>query len=330
MSRLFILLLLATFMITCQAKKVDIERNLYEMDKLIRSKDFDENGICQSVLDKFSEFSAKFVLCANKFAKPISMCRECAGHFIDLNVTYQMLSNTSEDGSGVHCKDILTAQDRVEIIQETYDYIAAEPTKNNPTQGLWSKGHCNSCYNLPLTHDSNHSEKTVEFFARHSKVQDCFAQYPFDEGESERNSSEACLECQHVYRNLSHYYIYHVLDNTAPFTATVCFDILDAINMTQRLWGEKYNCGRRPTIHWGLIVAVCIVLSMPLIFYPVVYFIESSAEERVINQRHITDFFDQNLRRLTFNRNRFSRMFGGDEDANNNDNKINNIIIRSQ
>ena len=32
------------------------------------------------------------------------------------------------------------------------------------------------------------------------------------------------------------------------------------------------------------------------------FVIESSAEERVISQRHITDFFDQNLRRLAFNR----------------------------
>ncbi|XP_023334650.1 osteopetrosis-associated transmembrane protein 1 isoform X2 [Eurytemora carolleeae] len=303
MGMLTILILM--FMMLHSQAMLDIEGNLYELDYLL--KNMNPNGTCQNLLNKFSKSSSMFVLCANTYAKPISMCRQCAPYVLDLTEIYQMLSNTSEEESGVLCKDILTAQDRVEIIQETYEYIAAEPTRSNPTQGLWFKGHCNSCYTMPLSHNSNHSKETKEFFDRHSIVQSCFAQYPYAEGNSERNTSEACLECQYVYQNLSDYYKFNILDQDAPFTDSVCFDILDAINMTQRIWGEKYNCGPKPRTHWTLLTLVCIVLCTPAFFYPVVRFTESSAEERVISQRHITDFFDQNLRRLAFNRSRFSR-----------------------
>lgn len=292
-------LLISALALLEPSRAVDIERNLYEIDKLIKAGV--SNMSCQELLEDFSSSSSKFVMCANIHAKPISMCRNCKGDIIEMKIAYGALSNNTE--SGLLCKDILTSQDRVEIIQETYHYIADDST------GLWSKGHCTKCYTEPFDKDSMLSQETTGFFQRHSAVADCFEKHPFQETQGPRNSSAACHECQVYYQELSEYFK-NILGERAPFTDNICFDILDAMNMTQRTWGEKYNCGRtaQHKDHIILIVAIIIVLLLPVVFYPVVRLTETSASERVISQRHITEFLEDNLRRLSFNRrSRFSR-----------------------
>jgi len=281
-----------------------LERSLYNLEKVI---ELSPQGKCQDILNEFATQTSQFIFCANKNAKPIRMCRECGSYFIDLTSNYQAFSNNSE--SGHRCKDILTSQDSVEIIEETYNYIAAVQSSrgtNGLFKGLWNKGNCNSCYTQPFSHDSTLNKATTEFFQRERQVRKCFNQYP-DEKDSPRNSSSACEACLADYQNLSSFYREHILGKSAPFTDNVCFDILDAMNMTQRQWGENFNCGRKLEHHIILLVAVVIIGSLPLIFYPTVRVLGTSAEERVISQRHIADFFDQNLRRLSFNRSRFSR-----------------------
>ena len=49
--------------------------------------------------------------------------------------------------------------------------------------------------------------------------------------------------------------------------------------MTQRIWGEKYNCGPKPRTHWTLLTLVCIVLCTPAFFYPVVRFTGKTERE---------------------------------------------------
>lgn len=291
---------------------IDVERNLFNLDRIIK---LSPQGKCQDILDEFAQQTSQFIFCANKNAKPIQMCRQCASFFIDLSSNYQALSNHSE--SGHRCKDILTSQDSVQIIEETYHYIAAVQSKKDtiPFKGLWNKANCYRCYTEPFSHNSSLSKETVGFFERHKNVEECFQQFPYEK-DSPRNSSSACQACQVSYQNLSFFYRDHILGQDNWVTDNICFDILDAMNMTQRQWGENFNCGRKLEHHWITLVAIIIVACLPLIFYPVVRILGTSAEERVINQRHITDFFDQNLRRLSFNRSRFSRSSRGDNGNN--------------
>lgn len=293
---------------------VDIERNLFELEQLLYKEEwaYDVNGTgpCRKILDSFSIASSQFILCANVNAKPISMCRACFPSFINVTQAYQDLKTSSE--SGLSCMQILTSQDRLEIIEETYEYIAGKKStkgiSNSKLQGLWNKGNCGSCFSTPFDKNSVLSATTVDFFARHAIVNQCFQKFPYKEN-IPRNSSAACQVCQPLYQNLSEFYAeYIVAMEEASYICEACIDIVDAMNMTQRQWGEKYNCGRKVEHHTPLLVMVAIVLCTPLIFYPLVRLAETSAREHVISQRNITNFLDNNLRRLSFNRrNRFSR-----------------------
>ena len=78
---------------------------------------------CRVLLEKFSESSSQFTKCATQFARPIKMCRECKEDFLNVRKYYNALEHAEEEG--IICKDILTSQDKAEIIKETYNFIIA-------------------------------------------------------------------------------------------------------------------------------------------------------------------------------------------------------------
>jgi len=287
----------------------NLEEQLFYLDQLSQSQK--ENSTCRQLLMEFSQISSQFILCANQNAKPISMCRECMQHVLDITEKYHELSRVTENGSdenGIPCKEILTSQDRVEILKTTFQFIAGmEKDSNNAavTTGLWNKGNCNNCYhpNNPITNATKLSKETEGFFERHHQVEECFKQFHVEK-DMPRNESSACDECRTIYQNLTNYYRDHIQAQKAPFIANVCYDILDAINMTQRTWGEHFNCGRSSHVQVELLVAIATVLMLPAIFYPVCRYAGTSAEERVISQRHIQDFLDSSLRKISFSRRR--------------------------
>jgi hypothetical protein len=331
----FYLLLLIAFGLPSglftKLRTVDIERNIFELEKLLYKDwafDFkNEDGVCHQILNEFSSAASQFIFCANAFAKPISMCQNCFSHYVNVTNSYQALSDHSE--SGTSCMDILTSQDRIDIIKETYQFIAATKTRRDDgiDQGMWDKGNCNLCYSQPFSKDSVLSAKTVDFFARHSLVESCFQKFPYQEGIG-RNESKACQECQPYYQNLSEFYTDYILQNEITCINHICIDIADAMNMTQRQWGEKYNCGRMVQRHVPLLVMVVCVLCTPIVFYTLVRLAETSAEERVISQRNITNFLD--IRRLSFNRrsrfSRTSRQVSREQHYNTLDNTTNNFL----
>jgi hypothetical protein len=318
-------------------RAVDIERNLFELDQLLFKEwayDVNGTGPCHEIMDTFSIAASQFILCANAHAKPISMCRECFPFYMNVTQSYEDMKTHSE--SGVSCIKILTSQDRLEIIEETYEYIAGKKstqgTVNNDQKGLWHKGNCESCFSTPFDKNSVLSATTVDFFARHAIVNQCFQKFPYKEN-IPRNSSKACQVCQHYYQNLSEFYLEFILEKEAPFIDDACIDIVDAMNMTQRQWGEKYNCGRMVEHHVPLLVMVAVVLCMPIVFYSLVRLAETSAEERVISQRNITNFLGSNIRRLSFNRrsrvSRSSRHFSRDQFTQGNSDHPNILTVPS-
>ena len=146
---------------------------------------------CQIILDRFSESSAKFTRCATQFSRPIKMCRECKEDFLDVRKYYSALEHAEEEG--IICKDLLTSQDKVEIIKETFNFIIS-------SDGLWAKAFCSSCYTSPFTDQSSLTNTTKTFFVLYQTVVDCFSHYPSPGNGTDR--SQACVECQDDYNDL--------------------------------------------------------------------------------------------------------------------------------
>ena len=243
-----------------------------------------EEDMCQFLLQRFSNSSSQFTLCANQYARPINMCRQCKDHFLNVRNYYYALDHSEQEG--IKCKELLTSQDHVEIIQETYQFIVSK-------DGLWDKGFCSSCYTLPLTSNSTIKDEAIAFFALFRSVQDCFKSHPENKTSVK---SEACTECAIDYYKLLDFYKDSFLNDVFPHMDGICFDILDAMNSTQHTWGVgKYHCGRKIGSNFPLILAIILVLMTPVALYLGVRFAPGTrrAQERVITQTTIQEIITQ-------------------------------------
>eukprot|EP00091_Calanus_sinicus_P003484 TRINITY_DN13649_c0_g1_i2.p1 TRINITY_DN13649_c0_g1~~TRINITY_DN13649_c0_g1_i2.p1 ORF type:complete len:246 (-),score=90.37 TRINITY_DN13649_c0_g1_i2:143-829(-) len=170
--------------------------------------------------------------------------------FVNVRTYYYALEHAQSEG--INCKDLLTSQDKVEIIKATFEYIVAGT-------GLWAKGFCSSCYTSPLNHTSKLTENTMAFFALYRTVSDCFEANP-DNNRTETKKSEACTQCAIDYNNLLTFYKQYFLRDQFPYLDGICFDILDAMNSTQHKWGTgHYHCGRELRGNLPLIGALLVV-----------------------------------------------------------------------
>ena len=237
--------------------------------------------MCEVLLNRFSDSAAKFTHCANHFSRPIRMCRACKNLFLDVEKYFGALEHSEE--SGINCRDLLTGQDKVEVIQETHAFIAGP-------EGLWAKAYCSECYTSPLNRTSVLTEDARTFFALFQTTQDCFAMYPNTSSNSSQNKSQACYDCYNDYNDLLDFYrdTYFRSTITDDYQQTgICFDILDAMNSTQRQWGAGFfKCGRTIKGSAPLISALLAVLTTPFLLYLGVRFGPGTrrARERVITQ----------------------------------------------
>jgi len=254
------------------------KRLLEEEGQLLNQKRI-EQANCSQLLDTFSESASNFTRCANQYAKPIFMCRNCLDDYLTVVEVYDALEHSTEEE--VSCKDLLTSRDKVEIIKATFAYIAGN-------DGLWNRASCNSCYTKPVNHTSSLTKTTVEFFALFTTTQACFSAHPNQS--LSQNKSDACTECQGDYEALSDFYREKVFSQF-PLLSGICFDVLDAMNATQREWGsERYRCGRRMGDNTPMLAAVFCILLCPVVFYLTARFSQEAAGERTVVQRnHITD-----------------------------------------
>lgn len=237
--------------------------------------------MCEVLLNRFSDSAAQFTHCANHFSRPIRMCRACKNLFLDVEKYFGALEHSEE--SGINCRDLLTGQDKVEVIQETHAFIAGP-------EGLWAKAYCSECYTSPLNRTSVLTEDARTFFALFQTTQDCFAMYPNTSSNSSQNKSQACYDCYNDYNDLLDFYrdTYFRSTITDDYQQTgICFDILDAMNSTQRQWGAGFfKCGRTIKGSAPLISALLAVLTTPFLLYLGVRFGPGTrrARERVITQ----------------------------------------------
>jgi hypothetical protein len=206
------------------------------------------------------------------------MCRKCVKDYLDVRTYYHALEHSEMDG--INCKELLTSQDRVEIVSVTYAFIVGNT-------GLWSKGYCSTCFTTPLNHSSQLTKTTNEFFALSDTVRDCFDEHP---NASTSGSSDACTACQGDYWALNKFYRERIFQAQFPVLDGICFDILDMMNNTQRWWGrDYYGCGRKMTTSVPLWTAMISVLLTPVLFYVGMWWLQKPAVERAVVQPHITD-----------------------------------------
>jgi len=278
MCPLPLLLLLAGARVEGRQEATQMGKSHLEERQVLNQNKIKQDN-CSQLLETFSESSSNFIRCANQYAQPIFMCRNCLNYYLTVVEIYDALRHSTEDE--VSCKALLTSRDKVEIIKATFDYIAGK-------DGLWNRASCNSCYTKPVNHTSRLTETTLKFFDLFASTQACFSAHPNQS--LTQNKSEACTECQGEYEALSDFYREKVFSQF-PLLSGICFDVLDAMNATQREWGsEHFQCGRRMGSNLPLLAAVACILLSPVVFYLTARFSQEAAGERTVVQRnHITD-----------------------------------------
>lgn len=242
--------------------------------------------LCKEMLEKLSNSSSAFTQCVTKNAKPIFMCRNCVHDFINVKSYYSALEHSKSNG--INCKDLLTSQDKVDIIKTTVDHILSDT-------GLWARGFCSYCYTSPLDHHSTLTENTKTFFALHAAVGDCFQSNPSNY-KTESGKSLACTDCAGEYYNLLHFYKRTFIRGNEGFSYVdhICYDVLDTMNTTQQMWGTgHYHCGRKMQVNLTLIAAVLMVLATPIAFYMLACGCQERAHERLVTQHHINEILTQ-------------------------------------
>ena len=248
----------------------------------------DNETMCEVLLNKFSDSAAEFTHCANHFSRPIKMCRSCKDAFLDVRKYYGALEYSEQ--RGINCRDLLTGQDKVEVITETHAFIAGP-------EGLWAKAYCSECYTSPFNRSSDLTDDANTFFALFRSTQDCFMEHP-NTSTNSHNKSVACYDCYNDYHALLDFYRdTYFSRGTDDYQQTgICMDILDSMNSTQRQWGSGYfKCGRTIRGSAPLISALLVVLTTPFLLYLGVRFGPGTrrARERVITQTTIQEIIAQ-------------------------------------
>ena len=225
---------------------------------------------CWVLVERFSNSSSEFTMCATRNAKPIFLCRTCVGEFLNVRTAYRAIE--SNHMKGVNCKKLLDGKDRLQILTKTWASIGGK-------YGLWAKGYCDACYTQPLNKHSKLRKETADFMKLVAKVDICFQTYPNAGNES--HPADACVACRHSYNKLNTFYRENI--PFYPSIEGVCIDSLDTLNRTQKLWGtEHYFCIRKTHNNDVFIVVTFFILSSPLVFYLMAGYFGHAAKLRTV------------------------------------------------
>ena len=246
-------------------------------------KDNKEDSDCWVLVERFSNSSSQFTMCATRNAKPIFLCRKCVSEFLSVRTAYRAIEMNHM--KGVNCKKLLDGQDRLQILIRTWASIGGK-------HGLWAKGYCDACYTQPLNSQSKLRKETADFLKLVSKVDICFHNYPTAGNES--HPAEACVACRHLYNNLNTFYRENV--PAYPYIDGVCVDALDTLNRTQKWWGtERYFCTRKIHNDDVVIVATFLILFSPMIFYLMAGYFGHTAKLRTVAHSRWLDTVQDNI-----------------------------------
>ncbi|XP_070568521.1 osteopetrosis-associated transmembrane protein 1-like [Ptychodera flava] len=215
-------------------------------------------SVCLLILKEFGRAASHFTSCAVVHSRPFRFCEDCVHQYVSLKQYYEDILNHS-------CGNALLKQDRIVIVQQTYDFAV----------GLWSAANCDGCFqksNGTINYDAI-SEETTHFQSILNDTTKCFANnsdeyvpqlftmpVPSSLVFSTVNDS-VCNECQGLYKNLSEYF------RDMGLQEEICMDVVDAMNYTQYLWSKEFHC-REPVRNPVLIIALSVFFcSLPVFFY---------------------------------------------------------------
>ena len=90
---------------------------------------------CKKLLADFSTCVSNYTECTTVFARPIRLCLRCRDKYLSVMSAYRSMENFKQDN--VSCKEVLTNQDRLSIIDHTYQDITDE-------ESIWETASCKS------------------------------------------------------------------------------------------------------------------------------------------------------------------------------------------
>ncbi|XP_078068523.1 osteopetrosis-associated transmembrane protein 1 [Mustelus asterias] len=198
---------------------------------------------CRQLLQEFGRSGAALIVCVARNAWPMRICEECIPQFSNFKEAF---SNISKSSGNVSCSKQLLELDQKQIVLNMYNCL----------EKIWTTSMCDACLNSNRTAPSM---DTIIFMKMHNDSLNCFHHYS-SKHQDHGNRSDLCTKCKASYNNLTEWYN----------KMTRCIDIIDAMNMTQRLWSKTYNC----TVPCSDTVPV-IAVSTFLLFLPVIFYLSS-------------------------------------------------------
>lgn len=260
---------------------IDESSPLYPFGRLIP----DLKPDCRQMLNRFAESAANFTFCMLLNARPISICRFCIKTYFKMT---NIFNNITENSDNDECKSDLLSCDRLIIVQANYESL------NN----IWNKAKCSAC----LTKSDNGSDiphptnETQEFFHKLTNVISCLmndtqvnstVKAPNDYLMGKLNSASAddlCKKCESVYSDLNTFY-----DSVnTEYNNQICFDIVDAMNITRHLWNRQYKCAQSSFEGLPVLLLSGAVGLLPVLFYLAVRFGSNARESALMPQKRMS------------------------------------------
>ncbi|XP_035226826.1 osteopetrosis-associated transmembrane protein 1-like isoform X2 [Stegodyphus dumicola] len=195
---------------------------------------------CTDGLNNFTQAVLTFILCSSANARPIQLCRNCNEYLSAMQATYKAMKEEPNV-----CQTWFFGSDKISII----DVI------HNQAWTLWDINFCQNCY--------DYYNETKAFFDTAERLSECMVS---SNTTIEVNST--CQLCHDLYIQLGDTYNKFVFKQEETDVG-ICMDIVDRMNMTQKLWSRQYKCKVEfdTRIGYGNVTTALVIGLVPLCFY---------------------------------------------------------------
>ncbi|KAJ1528612.1 hypothetical protein ONE63_007011 [Megalurothrips usitatus] len=203
---------------------------------------------CTVLLESYADASASFTFCAVNHARPIRICEKCVTLYHDVYEAHYNIVQV-EDGKGnKKCKEQLMNLDRLEVIEDGYNYI----------EGLWDRASCKSCFESK--NSTMLTNNTINFMNMLNVTHECFNEHKVDDDKYDKT---VCKDCETKYCDMNKFY-----DSLKTEQDNLCMDVVDSMNITRMMWNDKLHCKdktRKPDVVFLAVSST--VAALPVLFY---------------------------------------------------------------
>ncbi|XP_071819509.1 osteopetrosis-associated transmembrane protein 1-like isoform X2 [Apostichopus japonicus] len=214
---------------------------------------------CNPHLQRFSNVSSNFIMCASTSAKPVTFCEKCGEQ-------YQGVLDVVEEIKKDHdCRDKLLNSDILQIVQKMNTFV----------MDLWMDGNCDNCFtqNQNEPPDVNYREfsnDTKQFLILFNQTQECFKTYNHTDtdiyGGDIVSNKTLCQKCRKNYIHLNEFY------GQMGSIGSLCMDLVEMMNVTRQQWNQVH-CTEHTTNYTSVVSISVFCCSLPVLFYLFAMFI---------------------------------------------------------